>query len=117
MTSTVLVATWGAGLFVVAGGTPEQELANHSVKALAHDGHGGALAIVDGRSLWRRAPSGVWNTIATAATDLACCVTAGDIIYAGTDDASVLRVSTAGEIERLAGFDEVAGRDKWYAGS
>src|SRR5215471_12269375 len=117
MTSTVLVATWRAGLFVVSGGTHEQELTGHSVRALAADGHGGALAIVDGRSLCRRAPSGVWSTIATAEMNLACCVAAGDIIYAGTDDASVLRVSTAGEIERLAGFDEVAGRDKWYAGS
>jgi hypothetical protein len=44
-------------------------------------------------------------------------VTAGDIIYAGTDDASVLRVSAAGEIEQLRGFEKVAGRDKWYAGA
>ena len=117
MTSTVLVATWRAGLFVVSGGTHEQELTGHSVRALAADGHGGALAIVDGRSLCRRAPSGVWSTIATAETDLACCVAARDIIYAGTDDASVLRVSATGEIERLRGLDEVAGRDKWYAGS
>jgi len=117
MTSTVLVATWDAGLFVVSSRRPEQELADHSVRALAADGHGGALGIVDGRSLWRRVPSGVWSTIATATTDLACCVAVGDVIYAGTDDASILRVTAAGEIERLRGFDEVAGRDKWYAGS
>jgi hypothetical protein len=117
MTSTVLVATWGSGLFVVSDRAPQQELANRSVRALAHDGHGGALAIVDGRSLWRRAPSGAWSTIATAETDLACCVTVGDVIYAGTDDASVLRVSAAGELEELRGFEHVAGRDKWYAGS
>jgi len=53
-TSTVIVATWGDGLFVVSGGTPDQELAKHSVRALAPDAHGGALAIVDGRSLCRR---------------------------------------------------------------
>lgn len=116
-TSTVLVATWRDGLFVVSGGTPGQELANHSVRALAPDGHGGALAIVDGCSLCRRAADGVWSTIATAEFNLACCVAAGDVIYVGTDDARVLRVSAAGEIEQLRGFDGVAGRDKWYAGA
>ena len=55
--------------------------------------------------------------IATTEFDLACCVKVGDVVYAGTDDARVLRVSAAGEIEQLRGFDQVAGRDKWYAGS
>jgi hypothetical protein len=113
----VLLATWQAGLFAVSGGTPEQELANHSVRALAPDGHGGALAIVDGRSLCHRSSTSVWSTIATAEMDLACCVAVGDIIYVGTDDALVLRASAAGEIEQLRGFEETPGRDKWYAGS
>lgn len=115
--STVLVATWRGGLFVVTGGAPGQELADHSVRAIAPDGRGGALAVVDGRSICRRAPDGVWSTIASAEFDLACCVAAGDVIYAGTDDARVLRVSAAGAIEQLRGFDRVAGRDKWYAGA
>ncbi|HKX28426.1 MAG TPA: hypothetical protein VJ302_12065 [Blastocatellia bacterium] len=117
VSSRVLAATWGAGLFVVSSGTPQQELANHSVRALAPDGYGGALAIVDGRSLCRRAPDGVWSTIATAEMNLACCVAVGDVIYVGTDEASVLRVSPAGEIEQLRGFEGVAGRDQWYAGT
>jgi len=110
------VATWEDGLFVVSGGARDQELATHSVRALAPDGHGGALAIVDGRSLRRRAPGGVWSTIATADVDLACCVAVGDVIYVGTDDARVLCVSARGEIEQFPGFERVAGRDKWYAG-
>jgi hypothetical protein len=118
MISTVLVATWSDGLFVLSGGTtPRQELADHSVRALTPDGHGGALAIVDGSSLRRRTPGGVWSAITTAETSLACCVAVGDIIYAGTDDASVLRVSADGRIEQLRGFGHVAGRDKWYAGT
>lgn len=116
-TSTVLVATWRDGIFVVSGGTADQELTNHSVRALAPDGRGGALAIVDGRSLCCRAPDGVWSTIATAEFDLACWVAVGNVIYIGTDDARVLRVGAAGEIEQLRGFDGVAGRDKWYAGA
>jgi hypothetical protein len=55
----VLVATWGDGLFVVGGETSAQELVHQSVRALAPDGHGGALAIVNGRWLRRRAPDGV----------------------------------------------------------
>ena len=41
----------------------------------------------------------------------------GNIIYVGTEDALVLRVSAAGQIEHLRGFEGVAGREKWYAGS
>jgi hypothetical protein len=111
------VATWGDGVFVVSGETRDQELGTQSVRALAPDGQGGALAIVDGRSLRRRAPDGVWSTIATTAIDLACCVAIGDVIYVGTDDARVLRLDADGELEPLRGFDAVAGRETWYAGS
>jgi hypothetical protein len=113
----VLVATWGDGLFVVGSETSAQELVHQSVRALAPDGNGGALAIVNGRSLRRRAPGGVWSTIATTEFDLACCVAVGDVIYVGTDDARVLRVDAEGALEPLRGFAEVAGRDTWYAGS
>jgi hypothetical protein len=112
----VLVATWSAGLFVISGGRSRQEMAGHAMRGLAPDGRGGALAIVDGRSLCRRTADGIWSTIATAAADLACCVAAGNAIYVGTDDASVLRVSADGEIELLPGFAEVEGRGQWYAG-
>jgi hypothetical protein len=120
--SKILVATWSGGLFVVSGGMPERgkakhELANHAVRGLAADGRGGALAIIDGRSLCRRAPEGAWSTIATAEFDLACCVAVDDVIYVGTDDARVLRMSADGKIEHLRGFDEVAGRNTWFAGS
>ena len=70
-TPTVLVATWRDGLFVVAGETPDQELGNQSVRALTPDGHGGALAVVNGRSLRRRTPDGLWSTIAITEFDLA----------------------------------------------
>ena len=59
----------------------------------------------------------VWTTIATSESDMACCIAVGDNIYAGTDDAEVLRVNAEEVVERLGGFDAVAGRDTWYAGS
>ena len=114
---TVLVATWSDGLFVVGGETSAQELVHQPVRALAPDGHGGAVAIVNGRSLRRRAPDGVWSTIATTEFDLACCVAVANVLYAGTDDARVLRVDADGALEPLRGLDAVAGRETWYAGS
>jgi hypothetical protein len=111
------VATWRDGVFVVSDETRDQELRTQSVRALAPHEQGGALAIVNGCSLRRRALDGVWSTIATTAMDLACCVAAGDVIYAGTDDARVLRVDARGVLEQLPGFDAVAGRETWYAGS
>jgi hypothetical protein len=113
----VLVATWADGLFVVSGERIDHELSGHSVRALASDGRGGALAIVNGRSLQRRAPGGAWSPVATMDVDLACCVAVRDTIYAGTDAASVLRVTANGRVEPLHGFDNVADRDTWYAGS
>jgi photosystem II stability/assembly factor-like uncharacterized protein len=44
-------------------------------------------------------------------------VAVGNVIYVGTDDARVLRVDETGEIEPLRGFEAVAGRSTWYAGS
>jgi hypothetical protein len=118
MTSpTVLAATWREGLFVGTNKAFRQELADQPVRGLAPDGRGGALAIVGGRSLRRRSADGDWSTIATTAAELSCCVAVGDAVYVGTDDARVLRIGPNGSLERLAGFDDVVGRDKWYAGS
>jgi hypothetical protein len=117
VTSAVFVSTWEDGLFVFSAGAPERELAGSSVQAIAPDGHGRILAIVGGNSLHRRAPSGEWTEIITGEIDLACCVAAGDAIYIGTNEPSVLRVNAAGEIEKSCGFDNIAGRDAWYAGS
>ncbi len=116
-TPTVLAATWRDGLFVVTGEPRHQELAGQSVRALAPDGHGGALAVVDGHALCRRTFDGEWSTIATSEFQLACSVAVGDVIYVGTDDARLLSVSANGKVDQLGGFDAVAGRDRWYAGS
>lgn len=113
----MIVATWSHGVFVCSEGLPKQERAGHSVRVVVADGQGGALAIFDRHSLCRRSPDGVWSTIATTEMDLSCCVLVDDFIYIGTDDALILRVNPAGTIEQLPGFEKVAGRDKWYAGS
>src|SRR5437764_121122 len=58
-----------------------------------------------------------WPFAATTSL-LSCAVRAGEFTYVGTEDGPhVLRVGATGEIRQLEGFDEVAGRNTWYAGS
>ena len=115
---TILVATWGDGLYAVTGDGRTQELAKQRVRGLAPDGRGGALAIVGRDALRRRAPSGEWATVATSEFELSCCVAVGDAIYVGTEDARMLRLSHGGGVlDPIDGFDNIAGRDDWFAGS
>lgn len=111
-----LVATWNGGLFALADDHVHEEL-HGPVRGLASDGGNGALAIVGGKSLCRRAIDGTWSTVATGEWELACCVAAGDTIYVGADDAHVLRVRDDGTFEPLEGFDHATGREHWYAGT
>jgi len=113
----VLVATWDNGIFVVDGGVIRHEFPGESLRCLAKDGRGGALAIAGNRSLRRRSRDGTWNTIAECEVDLAACVAVGAAIYVGSDDARVSRIGHDGSFEWLSGFGDVAGRDTWYAGS
>jgi hypothetical protein len=115
---TILVATWDDGLFVVSGDKRTQEMANQPVRGLAPDERGGALAIVGQHSLRRRAASGEWVTVAESEFALSCCVSVRDTIYVGTDNARMLRVSyEGGVLDPIEGFDRVAGRETWFAGS
>jgi hypothetical protein len=114
---TILVATWQNGLHVLTHGHWQHEWAGQSVCGLASDGGIGALAIVGKQSLRRRAADGTWSTIADSEIELSCCLVVGALIYAGTDDAGVLRVREDGRFEPLRAFGEVAGRDTWYAGA
>jgi hypothetical protein len=114
---TILVATWSDGLFAITSSERTPELPGQPVRGLAPDGRGGALAIVAQHSLRRRSPSGEWATVATSELELSCCMAVRDTIYVGTDDARMLRLSPGGVLEPVAGFDRVAGRESWFAGS
>ena len=117
-TPMILVATWADGLFAVSGDGPTQEIAKQQVQGLAPDGLGGTLAIVGRHSLRRRTAGGQWAPVATSEFELSCCMAVRDAIFVGTDDARMLRlVDAAGVLDPVAGFDKVAGRESWYAGS
>jgi hypothetical protein len=115
---TILVATWTDGLFANNGDRRTQEIANQPVRGLAPDGRGGTLAIVGRHSLCRRASSGEWTTIATSEFELSCCMSVRDDIYVGTDDARMLTLNHGDSVlDPLDGFDNIAGRNTWFAGS
>ena len=115
-TPTVLVSTWSDGVFVLGGDTRSHELGAAAVRGLASDHRGGALAIVDGHTVRRRAGDGTWSTLATVAAELSCGVAVGELIYLGTEDARLLRLDANGTLEPLRGFDATPGRERWYAG-
>lgn len=115
--ATILVGTRD-GLFAITAQGRAQEIADQPVRGLAPDGCGGALAIVGQHSLRRRAPRGEWATVATSEFKLSCCMAVRDAIYAGTDDARMLRLSHGNSVlEPIDSFENIAGRDTWFAGS
>jgi hypothetical protein len=102
-------------VFVVTDKSIRQERPGESVTGLAR-ATGSALAIIGGQSLCRRGSDGAWHTLATSEARLACCVAVEASIYVGTDEAQVLKM-TGHSFEKLAGFERMAGRDRWYAGT
>ena len=83
-TPTILVATWGDGLFAVTGDGRMQEIADLSVRGLAPDGRGGALAIA-----------------ATSEFQLSCCMAARDAIYVGMDDARMPTIDINSDVHEV----------------
>jgi hypothetical protein len=113
---SILVSTWDAGVFCVTGKSVRHEISKQTVRSLVADGRGGVLAIVGGNSLRRRGADGAWEAVVESKLKLACCVPVGEVIFVGTDDAQVLRIGRDGTLELLRGFDDVAGRETWFAG-
>lgn len=116
-TPTVLIATWGDGLFRVAGDSIRHEFPGRTVCGLTRDRRGGALAILDRYSVGRLTAAGDWQRLADVDTSLACCLELDGVIYAGTEDARVLRIDAGGHCEVVDAFNAVPGRETWYAGS
>ena len=106
-----MTASWSLVLRAFA-----ESLSGQSVRGFACDGDK-VLAIVGGHSLYRRDVGGEWSTLATSDLDLSCCTVCDGIVYVGSDDARMLRLSQRGRLEPLEGFSRTPGREKWYAGT
>jgi hypothetical protein len=113
----VLVATDSGCRVFCHAGEPALELEGRSIGPLAAEAGGSCVAVVDQREIWRRSRGRNWSKLATADIALQSILSAGDHIFCGgMEEATVLRVTKAGEMERLKGFDDVPGRSEWFAG-
>lgn len=107
-TGLVLIDNGGDG----DGGTATA-LEGHRVDDVGR-GPDGWLALVDGESVWRADGSDGWQMFATLPEPEATCVLAlGGGGLVGTAEAHVLRV-TPGTTERVRGFEDAEGRERWY---
>jgi hypothetical protein len=106
--SEVLVGTEN-GIYRVDGPT---ELPDASITALAAD-RWGVWALADGRTLHRRT-AGAWVEVEEVSGPVGRSLLAVEEgLYAGTAEAGLLRLEE-GELDEVAGFAEVPGRDGWY---
>lgn len=111
MNALIVATTEGLSLW---GERRAAELEGEHVNALAVDGRGRLLALVEGRSLWRRRAGGDWDRLGSSVDHrLNCVLAAGDALLVGTSGAHVGRLSN-GELELCGGFESVEGRDRWY---
>jgi hypothetical protein len=113
-----ILITTGAGCRVFGeSGETTPELPGRAVSFIAKDTGGTCLAIVDENQIWRRDAGATWSFVAQAEIPLqALTSVAGTVFAGGLNEARMLRVSAAGDIERLSGFDVMAGREEWFAG-
>lgn len=115
--ASILASTWNNGVFVLSDRGLSHELSGRTVRGLSHDLAGGAYAAVDDRYLFQRKPSGEWTRLASSKFVLSVTFAAGETVYAGTDDAKVLRLNEHGEFDRIDSFDTIEGRGTWLAGT
>ena len=113
---TVMVSGWGDGLSVFRGGDVRREFEGRRVAGLASDDAGRAYAIVGEAEVWAWSPQRPWRPAMSGDGTLVCCMTVGNRLLAGTEDARVLELSAEGWAP-LTGLDATPGRESWYAGT
>jgi hypothetical protein len=116
MTMWLMVGT-GAGRIELTdeSATTDPSFGPRAVTALeVRDGR--AWAVADGRSIVRREPDGTWSHVARSdAFDLACLVSTSHGVFAGTEEAHLLRlVGDDGTLAPVEAFEAMEGRETWY---
>jgi len=105
------------GLFALAGGDPRPDpsFGPREVSALAVR-DGGVWAVAERRVIARRDPEGAWVDVTRSDEfDLACLAPTSHGVFAGTDEAHLLRlVGDDGPLAPVEAFGTVEGRDTWF---
>ena len=113
----LLISTWQNGLFVLDGDVVSHELAGHGVRGLTAADEGCAIAVLGGDTLGQRSSDGVWRKLARSDAELSVCLNSQGDTFVGTDaNAGLLRL-VDGRLEAVSSFNEVLGRESWYAGT
>ena len=119
-TTDLFVGT-SQGLFALAGGDPSPDprpdpsFGPREASALAVR-DGGVWAVAERRVIARRDPEGPWVDVARSdAFDLACLAPTSHGVFAGTEEAHLLRlVPDDGALAPLDAFETVGGRETWF---
>jgi hypothetical protein len=111
---SVLVTTTDGYFIFTSSGKQLRSLEGHRVECFTPGSGGTFLAVIDRHEVWSHGTDGEWTPLAKSEATLTTVVGAGDAVFAGTDDARVLRLTGSGALEPCAGFDTVAGRDEWH---
>ena len=105
------------GLFGLAGGDPRPDpsFGPREVSALAVR-DGGVWAVAERRVIARRDREGAWVDVARSDEfDLACLAPTSHGVFAGTDEAHLLRlVGDDGPLAPVEAFGTVEGRETWF---
>lgn len=111
---SVLVTTTGGYHIFTSSGKQLRSLEGHRVESFTPGPDGTFLAVIDRHEVWSHGSDGEWTPVAKSEAKLTAVVAAGGAVFAGTDDARVLRLTSSGALEPLTGFDTVTGRDEWH---
>jgi hypothetical protein len=113
---TDLLIGTGEGLFGLAGGEPHLDASFGTREVVALAVHEGAAWAVAGRNvIVRREPDGSWTDVARGELDLACLAVTSHGVFAGTEEAHLLRlVGDDGILAPIEAFETVEGRETWF---
>jgi hypothetical protein len=111
---SVLVTTTDGYHVFTSSGKQLHSLEGRRVECFTPGPAGTFLAVIDRHEVWSHGTDGQWTPLAKSQATLTAVAAAGDAVFAGTDEARVLRLASSGTLEPCAGLDSVAGREKWH---
>jgi len=96
-----------------SSGAEDTALAGRSVDAFTPGPADTWVAIVDGSEVWSYGADEQWSVLARSEHVLVSLAAAGDVVFAGTGEARMVRC-VGGGVEPLDAFDAAPGRDEWH---